>query len=149
MWYLRALTVAVVAGLLIAGTGCCMVSKRTYDRYVMAAQKKADAAQKQLEAKGRLLDKAEADLKVAQNQAADQKNHADQLQSQLAEAQKNLSAETTKVDKLQRDLDAQKAAKDQLAAKEAELTAAKNALAEITKKLEAAMNAMPATTPGR
>ena len=117
MWHLRALAIAAVALPLVVGTGCSSVSKTTYDRDVMAAQKKADAAQKQLDQARKDLKAAQeqlkskdqvlADWKSAQKQAADEKNRADRLQSELAEARKaldqattDLRAATAKADKL-------------------------------------------------
>jgi putative ABC transport system permease protein len=170
MWYLRALAVAAVAVPLAVGTGCSTVSKAKYDKDVMAAQRKTDALQKQLDQVKKDLkaaqeqlkskDQVVADGKAAQKQATDEKARADRLQSQLEDAQKaldqaasDLRAATAKVDKLQGELNEQKAGardvaalKGQLAAKDAELTAAKKALAEIAKKLEVAM---PETTPGK
>ena len=126
MWYLRALAVAAVAVPLIVGTGCSSVSKATYDKDVMAARKKTESVQRQLDQAKKDLkvaqeqlkskDQVVADWKASQKQATDEKTRADGLQSQLSEAQKaldkatsNLSAVTAKADKLQIDLDAQKA----------------------------------------
>lgn len=163
MWYMRALVVAAVVAPLLVGAGCATVSKAKYDKDIMAAQKKTDAVQKQLDQAKKDLrvaqeqlkskDQVIADWKAAQKQATDEKARADQLQAQFAASQKalaqagsDLSAATAKVDKLQADLNAQKpeqvaALRDQLAAKDAELTAAKKALADIAKKLEGAMPA--------
>ncbi len=163
MWYLRALAVAAVALPLVVGTGCNTVSKTTYDKDVMAAQKKTASVQKQLDQARKDLkaaqeqlkskDQVVADWKTAQAKAADEKIRADGLESRLAETRKaldqataDLRTETAKAEKLQSDLSAQKpgsaemtALKDQLAAKEAELAAAKKALADIAQKLGAAM----------
>jgi predicted RNase H-like nuclease (RuvC/YqgF family) len=149
MWYLRALSVAVVVVPLVVGTGC--VTKQVYDRDIQVERAKTTQANRELA-------QAKTDLKARDAQIADLSQKAADaasLRQQLADAQKraevlqaSLTTAAANAKKMQEHADAEKMAAVTRAERglREQLVKAHEHIAALTKEVEK-LKREPTTPP--